>query len=116
MGSRAVSQGLIELGDRIRQRRQEIHLSQEAFAEKVGVSVNTVSRVEGGQTAMSIEVFRKMVRVLHTSANELLGEDIPEPDGKKPFYELLYRVRCLKKSDQEIVLHTMETLIDELKK
>ena len=33
LGSRAVSQGLIELGERIRKRRQEIDLSQEAFAE-----------------------------------------------------------------------------------
>ena len=54
MGSRAGSQGLIELGERIRQRRQEKNISQEIFAEKAGVSVNTVSRIEGGQTATSI--------------------------------------------------------------
>lgn len=56
MGSRAGSQGLIELGERIRQRRQEKNISQEIFAEKAGVSVNTVSRIEGGQTATSIEI------------------------------------------------------------
>lgn len=59
-----MSQGLSELGERIRKRRQEIHLFQEAFAEKEGISVNTVSRVEGGQTAISIEIFRKMVKAL----------------------------------------------------
>ena len=30
------------------------HLTQETFAEKAGISVNTVSRIEGGQAAMSM--------------------------------------------------------------
>lgn len=34
MGNRAESQDLIDLGNRIRKRRQEIHLSQEVLAEK----------------------------------------------------------------------------------
>lgn len=61
MSNRAISTELIELGERIRKRRQEMKLSQESFAEKAGISVNTVSRIEGGQTAMSVEIFRKMI-------------------------------------------------------
>ena len=57
MGNRAESQDLIKLGNRIRDRRQEISLSQEKVAEQAGISVNTVSRIEGGQSAMSIEIF-----------------------------------------------------------
>ena len=49
MSNRAISTELIELGERIRKRRQEMKLSQESFAEKAGISVNTVSRIEGGQ-------------------------------------------------------------------
>ena len=51
MSNRAISTELIELGERIRKRRQEMKLSQESFAEKAGISVNTVSRIEGGQTS-----------------------------------------------------------------
>ena len=47
MGNRAGSQRLIQLGERIRQKRKDSHLSQETFAEKAGISVNTVSRIEG---------------------------------------------------------------------
>ena len=43
LGSRATSPELIELGERIRKRRQEMNLSQEALAEKAGISINTVS-------------------------------------------------------------------------
>ena len=69
MSNRAISTELIELGERIRKRRQEMKLSQESFAEKAGISVNTVSRIEGGQTAMSVEIFRKMIEILETDAN-----------------------------------------------
>ncbi|MCI6004354.1 MAG: helix-turn-helix transcriptional regulator [Blautia sp.] len=113
MGSRAGSKELIELGERIRKRRQEIHLSQEAFAEKTGISVNTVSRVEGGQTAMSIEVFKKMLEVLDTDANHLLGET---PSKDRQFDKLFCRIRNLKKDEQKVVLQTVDTMIDGLQK
>ena len=71
MSNRAESQDLIELGNRIRDRRQELRLSQEKIAEKAGISVNTVSRIEGGQSAMSIEIFIKLVQILEVDANEL---------------------------------------------
>ena len=74
MSNRAISTELIELGERIRKRRQEMKLSQESFAEKAGISVNTVSRIEGGQTAMSVEIFRKMIEILETDANILSKE------------------------------------------
>ena len=73
MGNRAGSQDLIELGNRIRDRRNEISMSQEKVAEQAGISANTVSRIEGGQSAMSIEIFIKMVQILGVDANELLG-------------------------------------------
>ena len=52
MGNRAGSQELIQLGERIRQKRKDSHLTQETFAEKAGISVNTVSRIEGGQAGI----------------------------------------------------------------
>ena len=39
MGNRAGSQRLIQLGERIRQKRKDSHLSQETFAEKADISV-----------------------------------------------------------------------------
>lgn len=115
LGNRAVSQGLIELGERIRKRRQEVHLSQEAFAEKVGISVNTVSRVEGGQTAMSIGIFKKMVEILEVDADDLLGK-CPKEKEKNKYDTLVRRIQQLKENEQKIVLQTMEVLIDGINK
>ncbi len=64
---------LIDLGNRIRKRRQEIHLSQEVLAEKTGISPNTISRIEGGQTAMSIEIFRKLAVILKNRCRNTIG-------------------------------------------
>ena len=95
MGNRAESQDLIELGNRIRDRRQEISLSQEKVAEQAGISVNTVSRIEGGQSAMSIEIFIKMVQILGVDANELLGvSSQTKEDGQ--CQKMFCRIRHLK--------------------
>lgn len=115
MGNLAESPELIKLGNRIRDRRKEIHLSQEKVAEKAGVSTNTISRIEGGQTAMSIEIFMKLVEILDTDANQLLGTAaLPEEKGQ--CQEMLFKIRCLKKCDQEVVAKTMKALIEGLQR
>ena len=64
LGNRAVSQELIILGNRIRECRKEREFSQEILAEKSGVSTNTISRIEGGQMAMSVGILQKIVKAL----------------------------------------------------
>lgn len=115
MGNRAESQDLIELGNRIRDRRQEIGLSQEKVAEMAGISINTVSRIEGGQSAMSIEIFIKMVQVLGMDANELLGVNGMAKENGGQCQKMLCRIRHLKQSEQTVVLQTMEALVDGLR-
>lgn len=116
MGSRVVSQGLMETGERIRKRRQELHWSQEYFAEKAGISVNTVIRIEGGQSATSIEVFEKIAEALKTDVNTLLGKTAAVPPEEKQLYHMACRIRRLDKNGQEIVMRTMDVLIDEIRK
>ena len=112
MGNRAGSQRLIQLGERIRQKRKDSHLSQETFAEKAGISVNTVSRIEGGQAAMSVEIFAKLVEVLDTDADELLGRKPVESRKDDPVAKTIDRIWRLKPKEQKIVIKTMKALID----
>lgn len=116
MGKYVESENLIELGNRIRNRRTGLHLSQETVAEKAEISVNTISRIEGGQTAMSIEIFIKLVEVLDADINELLG-GIVIPAGKESqFQNMFYHIHHLKECEQEVVLRTMETLVNGLRR
>lgn len=113
LGSRVVSQGLMETGERIRKRRQELHWSQEKLAEMADVSLNTVSRIEGGQSDMSIEVFRRLAQALGTSASELVGDmEVREGDGH--IQRMSARVRRLQQKDREVVFRTVDALVDAL--
>lgn len=115
MSNRVKSQDLIELGNHIRDRRQEIGLSQEKVAEKAGISANTVSRIECGQSAMSIEIFIRMVQILGIDADALLGEIGMITEEEELCQEMFCRIRHLKHSDQTVVLQTMEALVDGLR-
>lgn len=75
MGNRAESQELICLGSRIRELRLSAGLSQEALAEKAGISPHTVSRIEGGLTEMYVETFRKLVHALSADAGYSAGRN-----------------------------------------
>lgn len=113
MGSRAGSAELIELGNRIRGRRQEMHLTQEAAAKKAGVSINTVSRIEGGQTAMSIEIFMRLVDILNADADELLNGMASAPDYDDGWCrDMLCRIQELERCEQEVVIKTIEALVE----
>ena len=110
LGNRVGSQELIQLGERVRQKRKDCHLSQETLAEKAGISVNTVSRIEGGQAAMSIEIFAKLVEILDADANELLGKN-PEGD-RNPAHKMVSRVLNLQPNEQKVVIQTISALMD----
>ena len=65
------------LGLKIAYYRKKIGFTQEAFAEKVGISVNFLAQVEGPSTVrgVSLETLFKMAEVLQISAAKLLEED-----------------------------------------
>lgn len=111
MGNRATSWELIELGKRIREKRQEARLSQEMLAEQAGISPNTISRIEGGQTAMSVEIFHKLVQILDGDANQLLGSNVQAMEERIGLWELFQRARNLNQREQEIVVQTMTALL-----
>ena len=116
MGNRAISNDLIILGNYIRNRRKEMHLSQEMLAEKAEISSNTVSRIECGQSAMSVEVFMRIVQILGMDVGEILGvpEFSMEDDGR--LQAMAYQIRHLRSNEREIVLSTVETLVNNMRK
>ena len=99
MGNRAVSQELIILGNRIREYRKERGFSQEILAEKSGVSTNTISRIEGGQMAMSVGILQKIVKALGVDANTLLGVSTEVNETKIWVSAFSSRVQELKEND-----------------
>ncbi|MGD2206139.1 MAG: XRE family transcriptional regulator [Anaerolineae bacterium] len=70
----------MELGHRIRARRQELGLSLRDLAERVGLTASFLSQIERDLTSPSIESLRKISDALEVPIFHFLLE----PDGKSP--------------------------------
>jgi transcriptional regulator with XRE-family HTH domain len=65
------------LGARIRARRQALRWTQEELADRLGVEVNTISRMECGIRTPSLERLGQIADALRVSAASLLGDASP---------------------------------------
>lgn len=66
----------MNLGENILKLRKEFNLSQEQLAEKVGVSRQTISNWELGETMPNPEQLKILSKTLNVSIDELLDNDI----------------------------------------
>ena len=66
----------MSLGNSLFQARKKCGLSQEAVAEKLGVSRQTVSKWETDETVADIRQSKKMAVLYHVSLDELIDFDI----------------------------------------
>lgn len=73
----------MELGKQIYELRKKANLSQEQLAEKVGVSRQTISKWELGETAPDIKQAQALSQVFSVSLDELTGNDTKEVIYKK---------------------------------
>lgn len=58
---------------RVRSKRAEVDLSQDALAEKAGVSADTVVKYEGGLRVPGSDTLVKLAQALGTTPDYLLG-------------------------------------------
>lgn len=63
---------LTDMGKRIAQRRKELHLTQEQLAEKMGVSLQTISCIELGKKAVRPENLANLCTYLNVTADYIL--------------------------------------------
>lgn len=61
-----------EIGQRIRKIRKAYGLSQEALAERVGISTTHMSHIETGNTKLSLPVLVDLAAVLDVRTDDLL--------------------------------------------
>ena len=68
----------MELNENILELRKKNGLSQEELADKVGVSRQTISKWELGETAPDIKQAKELSRIFKVSLDYLVGNDISE--------------------------------------
>ena len=69
----------LEMGQRIRILRKRQIWSQEEFAEKLGVSTITISRIENGTTRIDVQLLmNKVTTILGTEEDEFIEAKIKD--------------------------------------
>ena len=85
-------------GNKIREARKNLGLSQDALASELGVSKVTICWYENGERTPGLENFLKLADILHLSLDELVGRDVSVVAEDE--YE--YKIKLAKK-DIEII-------------
>lgn len=60
-----------KLGNKIQKLRKSLDLSQEGFAEKLGISRTHVGHIEQGRKSPSLKLLTKISKVLKTDISDL---------------------------------------------
>lgn len=96
------------VGDRIKRRGKAAGLTQEALAERIGLSKNHLSNIERGRYLPTIETMLLICDALgQTPDYYLIGKVSPETDC------ISQMIRCLPEDSQRIVCKLIETYLGE---
>lgn len=68
------------IGQRIRQARERLNLSQEELAFRIGKSQNAISLYEKGERAIHLSELDILARALDVPISYIFGEDFPEDE------------------------------------
>ena len=98
------------IGKRIRTCREQKGWTQQAFAEKVGISIAYTGMIERGEKIPKLETFISIANVLEVSADLLLADVIKA----QPFSDTSARaevVNSLSKESRERIYDVIDTLL-----
>lgn len=98
-----------EIGNKIRERRVALGLSQDNVADLMGTDKNTVSRHENGTREMGISVFCQYVDALEDNPANLLPNRLSKKaDGN--YEKLMDLASGLSESDLQILIQMAERM------
>ena len=75
----------IDIGERLRGIREEMHMTREEFSEKIDITDSFLGQIERGERALSVKTLKKVVRYTGASADYLLF-------GKNPNNETIQKI------------------------
>lgn len=102
-----------DIGQRIRRYRKACGLSQEALAQKVGISVTHMSHIETGNTKLSLPVLAKIAEELSVGTDVLLS-DAPKPDKAKLSAEVQEILDSFEIDELPVAVEVLRALRDSL--
>ena len=102
------------VGKRIKERREELGMTQEEFAEALGVATNYISTIERGASFPRYEKLVLLLNGLQTSADAIFCDVLDYSNSYKAS-ELSRRLEELPPDDQKRILGVVEFMIKQAK-
>ncbi len=100
------------IGKRIKQRREELGLTQEQFAEKAGLTTNYVSTVERGASFPRCEKLITILNTLETSADAIFCDVLNVPTNYQ-IGRLSQQLTALPPEAQKRIVQMLELMIQQ---
>ena len=95
-----------EVGERVRNRRMALQVSQETLAVAAGLTQNGVFKVEAGETNPQLSTLQGIARALDCSVRDLI---VGIPEGDPSLTAHLRRVQRIVESGDDVAIRVMET-------
>ena len=102
---------MIAVGNRIKEAREQAHLTQEDLAEIVDISPTHMSVIERGAKTPRLDTFVKIVNALKLSSDALL-QDVVRPVSDSIISELSIRIGSLPPKEQNRILNAIRALTE----
>ena len=103
----------IEIGQRVKQCREDVGLTQEKLAELIDLGDKHISAIECGAAGVSLPVLRRLCKVLSVSADKILfGVEEEEPQDKRAAEVHVLGERLSRLSDYEF--DTAREILDKI--
>ncbi|MGN1346138.1 MAG: helix-turn-helix domain-containing protein [Eubacteriales bacterium] len=103
---------MYNIGQKIKDLRKKHDLTQEKLADYLGVSYQAVSKWETGVNTPDLSLIGPLTRLLHVSADELLGLNEPAADARREELEAMYQ-ETWKTGDLEQRYRVCQTAVQE---
>ena len=103
-------------GKRLRDCREAKGFSQQSIAKKMNTSYTVIGKYERDEMTPSIEVAKKLSKLLDTTVGYLLGETDEENVFKDPnMLKRLNDIITLPEEDKSHILYTLDNLLASVK-
>ena len=107
---------LIQIGNRIIDRREELGLKQSELAIQAGITQQTLSVIESGKRAARIDTLSKIAEVLKTPLSSLQPEYLDSYSLIKPeILSLAMEIQKLDLKRQKIMLSMFHAQLESLR-
>lgn len=98
---------MLEIKTKLKSIRKEKNYTQGFVAEKLGISLRAYTKIENGETQLTIDRLGEIIEILHINPNEIFSSDICDDENETKNIEN----RPVAEDSISLIQHYEETIV-----